>query len=326
MTTSPVVSIIIAAYNAADFVEAAIASAQAQTLAEIEIVVVDDASQDATRAVVAALAERDPRVRLVSLGVNSGPGVARNAGLFCARGDWVAVLDADDRFAPDRLECLLAFAAETSADMVSDDLLIESPTGSDTLLSAGTEDRLQLDAVSFVAANLGRRNQARILYGFLKPMIRRNFVLEHGLAYEELRLAEDYFLGLDCLVCGARWFVTNRAMYHYAVRDLSLTATFTPDHLDAMAQVDRRFLKKDRVRAQPQIERAIGAHLVAVTRAATWTRFVQAIRAKRLGAAARITLTDAQAARDVLLESWAAAPRIVRRSLGRANPMRAGEP
>lgn len=326
MTASPTVSVIIAAYNAVDFIEGAIASARAQTLADIEIIVVDDASQDATRAMVAPIAERDPRVRFVSLGVNGGPGVARNAGLFCARGDWVAVLDADDRFAPDRLERLLAFAAETGADMVSDNLSIESEAGSETLLPAGAEDRFQLDALSFVEANHGRRNQPRVLYGFLKPMIRREFMLEHGLAYEELRLAEDYFLGLDCLVCGARWFVTNRPMYHYAVRDRSLTATYTPDHLEAMARMDRSFLKKERVRAQPLVRQAIRSHLSAVTRAATWTRFVQALRAGHPRVAASIPLKDVRAARDVLLEGWAAAPRIVLRSFKRAIPLRTGGP
>lgn len=316
--SSPIVSVIVAAYEAADFVEAAISSARAQTLAEIEIIVVDDASRDATRAVVASIARDDPRVRLVPLAVNGGPGAARNAALAHATGVWVAVLDADDRFAPDRLERLLALATETGADIVSDNLLLESPSGSGTLLPDRGLDPFEINAVSFIAANRGRRNQGRVLLGFLKPVIRRELLIRHGLGYEPLRLAEDYFLGLDCLVCGARWFVTRAPMYHYAVRDGSLTATFTPDHLDAMARADRRLLAKPRVRAQPKVERAIRHHLAAVTRAATWTRFVHALRARQLRAATRIALTDARSGWAVLSEGCAAAPRFLRRGIDRA--------
>lgn len=322
MAPSPTVSVIVAAYNAADDIEAAIASAQAQTLADIEIVVVDDASRDATRQVVAGIAARDARVRPIALDRNGGPGVARNAGIAAARGAWVAVLDADDGFAPDRLERLVAFAAETGADIVADNLFLESAGGTEHLLAIGPDAHVELDAESFIAANQGARDQGRVLYGFLKPMIRREFLSRHGLGYEPLRLGEDYFLALDCLVHGARWFVTGRPMYRYAIRDGSLTATYTPDHLDAMAGVDRLLLAKDAVRSQPSVERAVRGHLAAVTRAATWTRFVQAIRARRLGAAARITLTDAQAASHVMREGLAAAPRLVRRGLGRLTPMR----
>lgn len=322
MAPSPIVSVIVAAYDAADDIEAAVASARAQTLADIEIVVVDDASRDATRRIVAGIAERDARVRLIALDRNGGPGVARNAGIASARGEWVAVLDADDAFAPDRLAHLVAVAAETGADVVADNLTLESPTGSERLLAVGPDALFELDAETFIAANKGGRDQGRVLYGFLKPMIRRAFLRENGLAYEPLRLAEDYFLGLDCLVHGGRWFVSGRPTYRYAVREGSLTASYTPDHLDAMARVDRLFLAKDAVRAQPGVARAVRGHLRAVTRAATWTRFVQAVRARRLGTAARITLGDAGAARDVMLEGWAAAPRLVRRGLGRLAPAR----
>lgn len=89
----PRVSVLIPAYNAECYIEQAIASALGQTIEDLEVTVVDDASSDATAAIVSRFAERDRRLRLVRLPVNSGPSAARNLALSCARGTWVALLD-----------------------------------------------------------------------------------------------------------------------------------------------------------------------------------------------------------------------------------------
>lgn len=307
------VSIIIAAYNAAAYLDDAIVSAQNQTITNIEILVVDDASDDETRTIARARATADPRVQLIALPANGGPGAARNAGLDRARGAWVAVLDADDRFAPNRLERLLALGAETGADMVADNLRLCYPDRSETLLSTAEPGTLTVDACSFIAANKGQRNQGRQTYGFLKPMVRRSLLRRCGIRYHEIRLAEDYFFSLECLIHGARWVVTRAPLYDYAVRETSLTATFKPSHLDAMAQVDRLLLEKTVVRARPDLRNAIADHLAVVTRAATWTRFVGALRDRDLRLAGQVTLTDAKSLQDVLRESVTAAPRVLAR-------------
>jgi glycosyltransferase involved in cell wall biosynthesis len=83
---SPTVSVVIAAYQAAEFVGDAIGSALAQTLPDIEVVVVDDCSSDATWAVLNDWAARDPRVRPMRQPRRSGPGAARNAGISARAG------------------------------------------------------------------------------------------------------------------------------------------------------------------------------------------------------------------------------------------------
>jgi hypothetical protein len=96
----PRVSIITPAYNAAPFLPATIASVQAQTLTDWEMVIVDDGSQDGS----AELAEAcpDPRVRVLRR-ANTGPSSARNAGIAAARSEYIAFLDADDVALPHRL-------------------------------------------------------------------------------------------------------------------------------------------------------------------------------------------------------------------------------
>ena len=96
------ISVIVPAFDAANTIEATLASIRAQTHANLQILVVDDGSNDGTGEVVKRLAA-DPRVELIRQ-PNGGVAAARNRGLKAARGDLVAVCDADDLWAPAKLE------------------------------------------------------------------------------------------------------------------------------------------------------------------------------------------------------------------------------
>jgi glycosyltransferase involved in cell wall biosynthesis len=124
---TPIVSVVIPAHNAARTVRDAIRSALTQTVSDLEVVVVDDGSTDATAA--EAQAVDDPRVRVISQ-PNGGAASARNTGMGRAVGTYVALLDADDLWLPDKLERQLAalrktpnaHAVQTGAFFVDDDL------------------------------------------------------------------------------------------------------------------------------------------------------------------------------------------------------------
>jgi glycosyltransferase involved in cell wall biosynthesis len=92
------ISVVIPAYNAARFLPRCLNSVFAQTLQPVEVIVVDDGSTDNTAALAAALG-----ARVVSQ-ANGGVSAARNTGIRIASGDWLALLDADDRWAPEKLE------------------------------------------------------------------------------------------------------------------------------------------------------------------------------------------------------------------------------
>jgi glycosyltransferase involved in cell wall biosynthesis len=107
---APLVTVVIPTRDRAHLVGRAVRSALAQTLPGLEVVVVDDGSADATAAAVAALG--DARVRLLRRERPGGPSAARNAGIRAARGRWVAFLDSDDEWLPDKLARQLALAGE----------------------------------------------------------------------------------------------------------------------------------------------------------------------------------------------------------------------
>jgi len=110
------VSVVVPAYERADVVGRAIDSALAQTVADIEVVVVDDGSEDDTRSVVEGY--DDDRVRYLAHERNRGVSAARNTGVGAARGEYVAFLDSDDEWLPRKLERQLAALSERGDDWV----------------------------------------------------------------------------------------------------------------------------------------------------------------------------------------------------------------
>ncbi|MEX0786573.1 MAG: glycosyltransferase family 2 protein [Dehalococcoidia bacterium] len=99
---TPLASVVIPTYNRAQFIGRAVGSALGQTLQDIEVIVVDDGSRDATASVVREI--DDGRVRYMKLDRRTGGGRARNVGIAAARAEWVAFLDSDDEWLPAKLE------------------------------------------------------------------------------------------------------------------------------------------------------------------------------------------------------------------------------
>jgi succinoglycan biosynthesis protein ExoO len=244
MTTefTPDVSFIIPAYNAAATLERAIDSALAQGAVSMEVIVVDDCSKDGTRALVEN--HTDPRVRLVALAVNGGPGVARNYGIEAARGRWIAVLDSDDTIRPDRLARMIAKAEKAGANIVVDNLDVVTSEGQhkDTMFHP---DRLahmpELTLADFIASNVLFRNEHN--FGYMKPVFERSFLLDNGVRFDPaLRIGEDYIFLASALAKGALCVVDPTPGYVYYINEGSISRVLELKHVEAMMAADARFL------------------------------------------------------------------------------------
>lgn len=109
------ISIVMPVYNASAYLEKTIRSAQEQTYTNWELIAVDDCSADDSFALLCRLAEQDPRIHPVKQEKNAGAAMARNRGTELARGRFLAFLDSDDVWAPEKLEKELAFLLEKQA-------------------------------------------------------------------------------------------------------------------------------------------------------------------------------------------------------------------
>jgi glycosyltransferase involved in cell wall biosynthesis len=100
----PLVSVVLPTRNRVDLLERAVESVLRQSLTDFELIIVDDASEDGTKAYLATVEVRDPRVRVVRTPAAMGGAGARNAGLRLSRGEWTAFLDDDDQWLPTKLQ------------------------------------------------------------------------------------------------------------------------------------------------------------------------------------------------------------------------------
>ena len=112
---TPLVSVIMPAYNAASFIEEAIGSVIAQTVTDWELVVIDDRSTDDTFAMAQRCVADDPRIRLLKNDTNMGVAKTRNRGIALSNGQYIAFLDSDDVWRGDKLEKQLEKVKKTGA-------------------------------------------------------------------------------------------------------------------------------------------------------------------------------------------------------------------
>lgn len=103
------ISIITPAFNASNLIEQTIKSVLAQTYTDWEFIIIDDCSQDDTVSVVEEFVKNDSSIKLIKQEVNQGVAAARNAGLEVAKGEFIAFLDSDDLWAPEKLEKQINF-------------------------------------------------------------------------------------------------------------------------------------------------------------------------------------------------------------------------
>lgn len=111
------VSVVMPAYNAAATLRASMDSVFAQTHADLELLVIDDCSMDATWALIEEASACEPRVVPIKMQQNGGVAAARNAGIEAAKGTHIAFLDSDDRWLPDKIALQLAHMQETGAQI-----------------------------------------------------------------------------------------------------------------------------------------------------------------------------------------------------------------
>jgi succinoglycan biosynthesis protein ExoO len=148
------VSVIIAAYNVESYIDRAIQSALDQKDVTVEVITINDGSTDHTLKAIERIV--DPRLKCINISQNSGPSIARNIGIAAATSKWIAILDADDAFLPDRLARCLARAKTLNADIVVDNINVKQETTNDIrpmFTPKHFNARAQLDLATFIAGN-----------------------------------------------------------------------------------------------------------------------------------------------------------------------------
>lgn len=213
----PRVSVIMAAYNAEPTIRAAISSVRNQTFQDWELLVVDDCSKDGTAAVVRELAASDPRIRLIAQKRNGGVCAARKLALENARGEWIAILDSDDLWRPEKLSVQLDKQWKTGADLLY--------TASGFIESDGSP----IDWILHVPERMTLRRllkQNRISNS--SALVRKALYRDHYIAEEHVH--EDFAMWISMLKSGVTAIGTDEPLLIYRLSKSSRSG----NHLRAL--------------------------------------------------------------------------------------------
>lgn len=280
----PQVSVLIPAYNPGEALHGALESALGQGGISLEVIVADDGSRKETLRGIEERAGREPRLRLLRTAQNRGAAAARNRAMAVARGEWLALLDADDSFAPGRLARLLALAEARQADIVADNLSLVSGNGRERGRALAPGDPLfsgPLEAAAFVRRNLFLTPGFKL--GYLKPLFRRAFITRHGLCQDErLRIGEDFHFLLEALLAGAHCIVDREAGYRYRLAPGSLSRGLSIGDLQALGTANRAVLARPAVQADEALHRALTRRQWSIDLNVEFVRFVEAVKCRRL--------------------------------------------
>jgi succinoglycan biosynthesis protein ExoU len=246
------VCVIIPAFNAAATIGQTIRSVLAEP--EVgEVVVVDDASRDATVETARAADDHSGRLVIHRQETNGGPSQARNRAIAESSRPLLAIVDADDMVVPGRFGHLLG-TARGNWDFLADNIVFipEDAIGDATGLAVDQPTECpsrRLGLEQFVLGNIPEPNRPRAELGFLKPVFRREFLEANCLSYDPtLRLGEDFVLYARALLHGARFVVAASCGYIAIQRSHSLSGSHRTADLEALLVASERLDAEARLR------------------------------------------------------------------------------
>ena len=245
--TVPRISVIVPFFNVEDLLDDCLASIAAQTITDLQVIMVDDGSSDASAAIAAARAAADPRFTLLQV-PNGGPGSARNHGLALATGTYLAFVDGDDVLPPHAYERLLHALEASGSDFVSGNVERIGPLGI-------TQSALHAKAIK------GRRTRTHISrtpalfydISVWNKLFRKSFWDARGLTYPEGMVWEDIQVMTRAHVLAQAVDVIPEPIYYWRERGtgaLSITQSRTDisnytDRINALLAIDS-FLRSRR--------------------------------------------------------------------------------
>ncbi len=214
----PIFSIIVPVYNMANFLSKCLASIANQTLVDIEVIIVDDGSTDASLSICREFAESHKNFQ-VHTKKNEGQGVARNYGLALARGEYVCYVDSDDWIDPELCADMRAILERTSADFVNFGLDYVTLSGGVVKRFDRFSAREVVGAQIFHLALL----DDQVKSSPCNKVYRRRFLIDNGIQFPPLRANEDVYYSRAISRAARKTAFVSKVYYHALVRPGSTT-------------------------------------------------------------------------------------------------------
>ena len=254
----PKVSVIVPVYNVEKYLKRCIESLQNQTVEEIEIILVDDSSTDTSLAICQKAAEEDSRIKVIHK-VNEGAGMARNAALNIAQGEYIGFVDADDFVENEMFQTLYDKAKQHGSDLVMSGVVFEdgnmfSEAGAcvrktyfeqDTHFA--TPEALKQLRMGIVGATPKDADDSKYGMSIWKNLFRNDIIKKNHLVFESERekLSEDALFMIDYISCIEKATGISEAFYHYCRNGESISKSYNKERFEKSVvfvdEVEKRF-------------------------------------------------------------------------------------
>ncbi len=208
---TPLISIITPAYNSESFIEETMKSVLAQTYRHWEMIIVDDCSKDETVELVQTYMEQDERIKLIKLTENSGPAITRNTAINNAKGRFLAFLDSDDQWLPNKLEKQLQFMVDQQIAFSFSAYHVINEAGENTGTTIGVPDQVTYE-------ELLKNN----VIGCLTVMLDKEAIGDIEMV--NIRTRQDYVLWLDLTKRGFTAYGLKEPLAKYRVVEQSISS------------------------------------------------------------------------------------------------------
>ena len=332
----PKVSVIVPVYNVEEYLDQCVKSILSQTLQDIEILLVNDASTDSSLKIARSY-QKDPRVQVLDK-PHGGLGDTRNYGAARAKGAYLAFVDSDDWVDPEMLETVYAAAVEQQADLVVFNYMRENLIDGESRacsfplqVSSDDAERNQALLEELIGPSVGGSpwRAVEMLGCAWRRLYRRDWFEENRIAYlnEQEVMLEDLPVSIMAHSLAQKVAFVKGAYYHYRYNPVSLSTRYRPHKMEMMTacfEAVREFLKKQGVYEQYR-ER----HLAWLLRNAAHSALVNCFsphnpadkkqRREEVGGILETPLLKEAAASDYLL-GGARADRLILRVIRTGNP------
>ncbi len=256
----PKVSIIIPVYNVEKYIERCVNSLKAQSLKDIEIILVDDSSTDSSLLICQNASKEDGRIKVITK-ENEGAGMARNAALKVAKGKYIGFVDSDDFVDPEMFEVLYNTAEKYNSDLVlsgvkyvdgnmfsqQGDCIIKSYFENDTHFE--TFDQLKELRMGIIGSLPNDIDDSKYGMSIWKNLFKREVIENNNLFFvsEREMLSEDALFMVDYISCINMATGIKGAFYNYCRNGQSISKSFKKDRFEKslvfVNEVEKRFRK-----------------------------------------------------------------------------------
>ena len=245
-------SVIITTHNTEKYLFKCIDSIINQTLPDIEIIIVDDASTDNTPKIAENLALQYDNILFLPLSISCGPGGARNKALLQATGEYISFIDSDDWVDLNYLEMMYNKAKQLNADIVTCSLMreydynISSPLykckyDQDYVLSGETAFRIMTNEYNY---------GIKFLPSALNKIYKKTFLTDNSLKFPEHIYFEDQPFSYSCTLAANKVICIPNVVYHHYKRSGSIVQSFSQKNIDDMMtayQMIKDYLYKNNI-------------------------------------------------------------------------------